>query len=143
MLRYFALTVLLIGATCRGMTPKNEPNQLPDMEFEVVGAIQAGAGDTVTVTGTARGEVTLTGVITTPNPCYEFAAELTDDGELLVLRVDASPLPRICPQVIAAFEYRARLYHLRPGTYAVGVAYRYTGTGWKERRYDVPVTVPN
>jgi hypothetical protein len=142
-MRIFALTLLLSSATCGGMSAGDQPDQAAELEFEVLGGLQTAAADSVAVAGTRRGEATLTGVITTPTPCYELTARLAEDGHTLVLHITASPLPRICPQVVASFEYRARLHHLGGGTYAVKVTYSYPGSGWDGKSHDLRVELPD
>jgi hypothetical protein len=142
MTKSVALALLLTGATCGGMAPGNEPTSQPELEFEVLGGMQTAAGDSVAVAGVVPGEAILTGVITTPNPCYRVAAELAEDGHTLTVTLRATALPRICPQVVAAFEYRARLSHLASGVYTVHVVHAYPGTGWEGKRYQLRVELP-
>lgn len=104
--------------------------------------MQTTGGDSVTVSSTAPGVAVLTGSITTPNPCYEVTAELSRSADRMILTLTATALPRICAQVVAAFQYRARVSHLTAGSYPMRVVHAYPGTGWEGRQYDLLVEVP-
>lgn len=141
LLRMVTIAALAGGATCGGMSA-NGPAGQPELEFEILGAMQTTERDSVTVSSTSPGEAVLTGVITTPSPCYEVTAELSQSADGMVLTLSATALPRICAQVLAAFRYRARLFDLAAGSYPMRVIHAYPGTGWGGRHYDLRVDVP-
>lgn len=134
--------LLASGAMCSAGIPESEPAPQPEVEFTVVGAVETQGSDTVSVQATAPGEVILVGRISTPTPCYQLESELRGSGDDLTLEIAARALPRICPQVLAAYEYRARLYRLGVGNYRMTVVHAYPESGWEGRSYEIRVEIP-
>ncbi len=142
-LRIAGAALFLTGATCSGMSSGNALPQQPELELEVLGTVQGGAVDSTEVVESGDNEAVLAGVISTPTPCYEISGTMTSEGRKLVVTLEARALPRICAQVLAAFQYRARIAPLGSGEYRVEVVHAYPGTGWEGKRYELVVTVPD
>lgn len=116
--------------------------QEPMLEFTVLGAAEA-AEDSAPVIGIASADgVALGGRIATPNPCYEVAAELTVEGQTLTLVVTATSKGGFCPQMVAAFDYGARITGLASGAYDLVTVYSYPETGWDEKRFQLSFEIP-
>jgi len=125
--------------TCR--TGPGEPGG-PRVEFTVVGALEGGKDPAARVDSVSSGEVVLRGGISTPTPCYGISAEVVQRASALTLTLVATARPVVCIQVLAAFEYRARIYGLSAGHYAVEVVSTYPGTGWMQPADTLQVDVP-
>jgi hypothetical protein len=80
--------------------------------------------------------------MSTPTPCYRIEAQLSAAGDSLALSVTATALPRICIEVLAAYDYEARIAGLSPGSYEVAVSHSYPNTGWQPRIHRVRLEVP-
>lgn len=140
----YAFAGLAIGAgllPCSNAASLRE-SQEPMLDFEVTGSTQAAATAEPVIRDTTAAGVEITGTISTPNPCYEVSAELNAEGRNLELILTARSKGGMCPQVIANFEYRARIRDLEAGTYELVILYRYPQTGWEERRFDLQLEVP-
>ncbi|MBI2401140.1 MAG: hypothetical protein HYV20_00025 [Gemmatimonadetes bacterium] len=138
----FAVVVLVaVGSvdTCR--TGPGEPGA-PQVEFTVLGALEAGKDAAVRVDSVSSGQVVLRGGIGTPTPCYTIRAELAQRESTLTLTLVATVQPVVCITVLAAFEYRARIYGVSAGRYTVEVVATYPGTGWTPRADTLQVEIP-
>lgn len=139
-----SVAALAFGASilpCSGTAPVRG-SQEPMLEFEVTGSTQAAEAAGPTIDGATAAAVEVTGTISTPNPCYEVGAELGGEGHKLELVLTARAKGGMCVQVIANFEYRARITGLEAGAYDLVTVYRYPQTGWEERRFNIQVEVP-
>jgi hypothetical protein len=116
--------------------------QEPVLEFTVVGAAETAADSMPSMARASADTLELTGAISTPNPCYEVEATLDTEGTRLTLTLAATPKGGFCAQVLAAFEYRAKITGLGPGSYTVVTVYTYPGIGWDEKRHELKVDVP-
>lgn len=114
----------------------------PQLEFTVVGALEAGKDAAVRADSVSSGQVVLRGGISTPTPCYAIGAEVAQRESTLTLTLVATAQPVFCIQVLAAFEYRARIYGLSAGRYTVEVVATYPGTGWTPRADTLQVEIP-
>ncbi|NIR45337.1 MAG: hypothetical protein GWN99_13040 [Gemmatimonadetes bacterium] len=117
-------------------------SQEPMLDFEVTGSSQTAAPTEPTIQSATAAAVEIAGTISTPNPCYEISAELTEEDGALELTLTARSTGGICPQVIANFDYRARITGLAAGDYELVTVYRYPETGWEEQRHSLQVQVP-
>ncbi len=135
---------LLAGASlqpCRG-SATIEKVQEPMLEFTVVGGLETAEDASPTVESASPEAVELTGAIATPNPCYEVDAELTAEGSRLTLTLTARATGGFCAQVVAAFEYRARITGLDPGAYELKTVHAYPETGWEQKEFELELEVP-
>ncbi len=139
-----ASALLILGialARCQS-APRSALLQEPQLEFVIVDSARAVAEAQPALSMTAPGTLELSGVISTPNPCYDIDAGLSADGQTLTLTLTASARPGICVQVLGAFPYRATISRLSPGAYQLVVRHVYPGTGWEERLYRLRADVP-
>ncbi len=136
-----ALAIATSSLPCASR-PSLEGSQEPMLDFEVTGSSQAAAAAEPAITTATAAAVEIAGTISTPNPCYEITAELTEQAEKLELTLTARSRGGICPQVIGYFEYRARITSLAAGDHELITVYRYPETGWEERRFSLQVQVP-
>jgi hypothetical protein len=137
--------VALLGASrasCQSPASSGTQQIEPRLEFAVVGSSQRSGGDTITVTDVAADGVTLSGTMSTPNPCYNITPDLSADGDSLTLALAATAQAGMCIQVLAAFRYEARIGGLPPGRYSIAVEYTYPNTGWGGRVFPLAVEVP-
>jgi hypothetical protein len=117
-------------------------DQGPMLDFELTGSAPADATVGPAVESAAAGSVEISGVISTPNPCYEVDAELRETGGKLELTLTARSKGGICPQVVGRFAYRARISSLAAGDHELVTVYRYPETGWEEQQYTLQIQVP-
>lgn len=135
-----ALVTAAAADTCQ--SPSSGEAGAPQVEFSVVGALEAGEDPTPRVDSVSAGEMVLRGGISTPTPCYAIRAELGERADTLALTLLATSQPVVCIQVLAAFGYRARIYGLASGRYTIEVVSTYPGTGWPPRTQYLEVAVP-
>lgn len=127
---------------CQTGSPAGDTGQ-PEVEFEVVGALEGSKDPPVTIDSIAPGEVVLTGALATPTPCYAINAGVTLRDRTLSLSLTATAQPgMICIQTLGAFAYRARIHGLSTGRYTLEVVATYPGTGWETRTERLEVEVP-
>ncbi len=145
-MKVLSLAIAAVAATSSQAICKSVPSgsdmQEPNLEFSIVGSAETGEGAEPSITSASAEEVALTGVISTPNPCYDIKAALSRDGRALTLTLTATARPEICIQVVAAFTYDARLTDLEPGSYTLTVAYEYPGIGWESSEHTLQLEVP-
>ena len=135
-----ALATIAATDTCQG--PASGETGDPQVEFSVVGALEAGEDATPRVDSVSAGQAVLRGGVSTPTPCYAIRAELSEQADTLRLTLAANAQPVVCIQVLAAFAYRARIHGLTPGRYTVEVVATYPGTGWPPRVEQLHVDIP-
>ena len=87
--------------------------------FTADGEVEAAAA--VVSTGTV---VAVSGVFTSPTPCYELAGSLHAAGDEILLLVRALGTGGDCPASPAVFEYEATIVELDPGSYTFAVHHR-------------------
>lgn len=126
---------------CQGGPPTGEGRE-PQVEFTVVGMLEEAESPPVAIDSVSPGEVVLTGGLGTPTPCYAIGAEVALRERTLVLTLNATAQPIVCIQMLAAFEYRARIHGLSKGRYTLEVVTTYPGTGWASRVERLTVEIP-
>ncbi len=132
----FWLSATGLGAlgivACGSVRPQANTTQEATLEFVILETEIRAQRDTSYLSGSGDGQLTVSGVIRTPNPCYSLDAEVDADADSVTLRVTATPQPRICASVVAAFPYTATVGGLKGGAYTVNVLYTYPATGWDD-----------
>lgn len=127
-------------AACSGATVTESIQ--PVVEFTVQGAAETSDVREPNVTTATADFAVLEGVISTPNPCYSFAASIEAEDSALTVTVTASQQAGMCIQVLGAFLYQARITGLPAGTYPVVMTYQYPGTGWEGQSFNLSLTIP-
>ena len=112
------------------------------LEFSLIGAADTAQDVAPTILAASSNAVEIRGAIATPNPCYEVSAGLAAEDGKLTLTLTATSTGGFCPQVLAAFEYRARITELDPGTYELVTVHTYPETGWERKDYRLQIEVP-
>ncbi len=135
-----AIAAVTSADTCQTGPSSGDPEA--QVEFTVLGALDAGKDPTPRVDSVSQGQVLLTGGVSTPTPCYAIGAELSPRDHVLTLTLVATSQPVICIQVLAAFEYRARIYGLTAGRHTLEVVATYPDTGWPPRADTLRVEIP-
>jgi hypothetical protein len=77
-----------------------------------------------------------------PNPCYRIDGRLSSQGDTLLLTLTPPAQVRICAQVIAAYEYEARVTDLPAGSFEMVVLQTYPGTGWARLVHRLKLEIP-
>lgn len=113
------------------------------LEFTIVGTTEAARDSAPTILRASQDVVEVTGAMATPNPCYEISADLAPAGGTLTLTLTATAKGGFCPQVVAAFEYRARITGLDAERYELVTVHAYPETGWERKEFRLRVDVPD
>ncbi len=145
-MKVLSLVIAAVAATgsltiCKSI-PSGNHMQEPSLEFTIVGSAETSESVEPTIARVTAEEAVLTGVISTPNPCYDIKARLSWDDGALALTLTATARPEICVQVVAAFSYSALLTDLESGSYSITVIHEYPGTGWERREHTLQLEVP-
>jgi hypothetical protein len=124
-----ALSLMLLAGCAASTAPETER---PAFAWGHVGSPEAPDGATNPPTVHVReGGLVVLGIITTPHPCLDVAAELQRDGATLRLDVSASSdRLELCIGVLGHFAYAANVSDLEPGTYRVIVRHIIPNSGW-------------
>ena len=126
---------------CRGSAPIAKVQE-PMLEFTVVGGAETAVDAAPTMQSASAEAMELTGAIATPNPCYDVEAELLAEGSVLTLTLTARARGGFCAEVVAAFEYRARITGLDAGTYELTTVHAYPETGWERKEFILELEAP-
>lgn len=135
-----AVTASGLLTSCQPMPSSHEASGA-GLEFSVVGQAESAAERPPTIERASSAALDLSGAIATPNPCYSIDARLAEDGRTLTLTLSANATGGICVQMLAAFQYSARITGLKPGHYTVVMVYDYPGSGWEQRQHRLQVEV--
>ena len=137
-----SLLALLVAGCAASTAPEVER---PAFEWGHVGSPAAPDGATDPPTVRVReGGLELLGIITTPHPCLDVAAELERVDRTLTLDVSASSdRLELCIGVLGRFAYAADVPDLEAGRYRVIVRHVIPNSGWPvetvvDREVDVP-----
>ena len=115
-----ALTLVLVLAACQGVQLLTD--QPLSIRFESWGDnMPTIGGPTAT---TSAGEVTVSGVFTTPTPCYQFEGSASLQARHLRMLIDARAVGEVCATVIGRRQYRLTALGLARGPYSVSVHHR-------------------
>jgi len=125
---------------CAGASVTNSIE--PVIELTMQGAAEGGEPRAPSVTTATSELAVLEGTISSPNPCYSFAAEIEADQNNLTVTLSGTQQAGMCIQILGAFRYQARITGLSTGTYPVTVVYRYPDTGWEQREFSLTLTIP-
>ena len=141
---FIGVTSIILGAgltPCRGSAPIAKVQE-PMLEFEVLGGMETAVDAAPTMQSASAEAMELTGAIATPNPCYDVEAELVAEGSALTLTLTAKARGGFCAEVVAAFEYRARITGLDAGNYELTTVHAYPETGWERQEFTLELDVP-
>ena len=136
-------TALIAGGLlpCARTAPLKRMQQ-PMLEFTVIAAAETARDVAPAIRSASQEAVEVTGAMATPNPCYEISARLAPEGGKLTLTLTAIATGGFCAQVVAAFEYRARITGLDAGTYELVTLHTYPETGWEQKAFRLQLNVP-
>jgi hypothetical protein len=112
------------------------------LEFELLGGMETAVDAAPTMQSASAEGLELSGAIATPNPCYDVEAELVAEGSALTLTLTARTRGGFCAEVVAAFEYRARITGLEAGSYELTTVHAYPETGWERKEFVLSLDVP-
>jgi len=129
------------GWACAGISTR-EQAQPPTVELTVRAAMEGAAIVEPRVASEKAGGAVITGVISTPNPCYRIEASIEGDGRVTILKLSAVSTGGFCVQTIAAFAYDASISGMTRGSHPIDVVYTYPNTGWEDRTFRVRISVP-
>ena len=132
--------VVLLTCACSGASLTQSIQ--PQVEITLETAPEGSRDDTPTIVTASADNTVLSGVISTPNPCYTIEGDIAADGRDLTLTVTARSKPGICVQMLGSFAYQARVTGLASGNYPTRVVYQYPNTGWEAKEYDLLLTIP-
>ncbi len=114
----------------------------PEVELSIEPTTTGSSDQVPTITSASVDNTVVSGVISTPNPCYTIDAAIEADGHNLTLTVTARSQPTICVQVLGLFAYEARVTGLAAGSYPIRMVYEYPDTGWERKEHAVQLRIP-
>lgn len=88
------------------------------------------AGDAATG---GAGTVTVSGTVSTPNPCHVLSGAAAREGSTLTLTITARSNAEMCIQSIGTLGFDATLRGVPAGSYTLRVVHAYPGTGWETK----------
>ena len=128
-----------LGGGCTGSAVMQSLQ--PVVQLEMQGSVEGNADQTPRVTATTSESAVVTGVISTPNPCYTFDAGIAVADETLVMTITANSRGGMCAAVVGSFTYRATIGGLSPGSFPVRIVHTYPGTGWEDRTFELRLLI--
>jgi hypothetical protein len=132
-----------VASGCAGVTPQREAPQ-PTVSLTLRGAVEGTSPVEPRVTTMNSDGAVITGVISTPNPCYEITATLEPNGSgrAFTVRLSAVATGGFCVQTLATFAYDVQISGMTTGSYPIDFVHTYPNTGWEDRTFRLRVTVP-
>jgi hypothetical protein len=94
---------------------------------------QRATGEAPNAATGGAGTVTVTGTVSTPNPCHDLSGAATLQGSTLTLTVSARGNADMCIQSIGAIGFDATLRGVPAGSYTLRVVHTYPGSGWETK----------
>ena len=88
------------------------------------------AGDAATG---GAGTVTVSGTVSTPNPCHVLSGAASREGSTLTLTLTARSNAEMCIQSIGSLGFDATLRSVPAGSYTLRVVHTYPGSGWETK----------
>jgi hypothetical protein len=79
------------------------------------------------------GTVTVSGTVSTPNPCHALSGTAAREGSTLTLTVSARSNAEMCIQSIGAIGFDATIRGVPAGSYTLRVVHTYPGSGWETK----------
>jgi hypothetical protein len=94
---------------------------------------QRATGDAPDAATGGAGTVTVSGTVSTPNPCHALSGTATRDGSTLTLIVTARSNAEMCIQSIGSIGFDATIRGVPAGSYTLRVVHTYPGSGWETK----------
>lgn len=122
----------------------SQSSRTPELVFDYSSGSCTAAEESVASIFPIKGEILFSGVVITPNPCYQLEAIMTtypsSTPRQIVVDISAQEKPRtICLQCIGSIPFKGKLLHLDPGEYDIRLRYR--GKNLAQQRVRIPAYI--
>ncbi|HEX8360169.1 MAG TPA: hypothetical protein VF613_08680 [Longimicrobium sp.] len=94
---------------------------------------QRATGDAPDAATGGAGTVTVSGTVSTPNPCHALSGAASREGSTLTLTISARSNAEMCIQSIGSIGFDATIRGVPAGRYTLRVVHTYPGSGWETK----------